>query len=292
MKIVYLGTRSEVLHKCVDLDLELVYGVLVPGSRAEQFFLLHDLPHRVINKENKHEVFECLTQVKCDLIVSCGLPYIIPSQVVERIGSNKIINFHPSLLPKYKGLHPVTGTLLDRSTTSGVTCHFIDSGLDTGNVILTEEVSLSDEIDADLLYQILFRVEASLFEQVVKMFAINPKGTPSNPQIIEDSVYYRQKSDRVLRFTDMDSGTILTIIRAFANPRLGAVIRIKGMDFPVFFAERVLNSYLLNTFTDTRPGDILLVSAFWFLIKVKDGILKIRKEAVWSDQITEGNRVE
>jgi len=292
LKIVYLGTRSEVLQKCIDLDLELVYGVLVSGSRAEQFFLLHDLPYRVINKENKHEIFEYLTRVKCDLIVSCGLPYIIPSHIVERIGNNNIINFHPSLLPKYKGLHPVTGTILDRSKTAGVTCHFIDSGLDTGNILLQEEIGLSDEIDADLLYQILFRVEARLFEQVVRILTLDPFGATGHIQNHEDSVYYRQKNDRFLRFSDMDSCTILTIIRAFANPRLGAIMKICSQDFPVFYAERISNRYLLSLYGESIPGDVLLVSAFWLLIKVRDGIVKIRKESTWRDNIVEGSRVE
>ena len=76
----------------------------------------------------------------CNLILSAGLPYIIPKKFLKK---NKImINLHPSLLPSYKGLKSVKDAIKNKEKVIGVTSHFIDEKMDDGKIILQKKFIL------------------------------------------------------------------------------------------------------------------------------------------------------
>lgn len=80
---------------------------------------------------------------------------------------NRILNIHPSLLPKYPGLHPQQQALDDGATVSGATVHFVNTALDAGPIVLRREVPvLPDDTAATLAARIL-EVEHRLYPEAI-----------------------------------------------------------------------------------------------------------------------------
>lgn len=82
---------------------------------------------------------------------------------------DRILNIHPSLLPKYPGLHPQQQALDDHATVSGATVHFVNKELDAGPVVLQREVPVLPGDTADTLAARILEVEHRLYPEAVGM---------------------------------------------------------------------------------------------------------------------------
>jgi phosphoribosylglycinamide formyltransferase-1 len=80
---------------------------------------------------------------------------------------NRILNIHPSLLPKYPGLRPQQQALDDRATVSGATVHFVNTELDAGPVVLQREVPVLPEDDEHTLADRILQVEHQLYPEAI-----------------------------------------------------------------------------------------------------------------------------
>lgn len=80
---------------------------------------------------------------------------------------NRILNIHPSLLPKYAGLHPQQQALDDGATVSGATVHFVNTELDAGPIVLQREVPVLPDDTADTLAARILAVEHELYPAAI-----------------------------------------------------------------------------------------------------------------------------
>jgi phosphoribosylglycinamide formyltransferase-1 len=80
---------------------------------------------------------------------------------------NRILNIHPSLLPKYPGLHPQQQALDDHATESGATVHFVNKNLDAGAVVLQQSVPVLKGDTADTLAARILEVEHQLYPAAI-----------------------------------------------------------------------------------------------------------------------------
>ena len=110
-----------------------------------------------------------LTEFKPDLIVSAGFMRIIGPKVLE-IFSGKIINVHPALLPKFPGAHAVADALAAGEEVTGSTIHFVDDGVDTGEIIAQKKVKIETSDDEKTLHERIKVVESKLLVDVVTKF--------------------------------------------------------------------------------------------------------------------------
>ena len=86
------------------------------------------------------EIINTLEELSPDLVVSAGFMRILSAECVERF---RIVNSHPALLPLFPGAHAVRDALAAGAKETGVSIHWVDSGVDTGEVIAQESVSIS-----------------------------------------------------------------------------------------------------------------------------------------------------
>jgi len=285
-RILFLGTRDEILKKILELNLNLTYAIVVEDSFAHKFILHNSIPHSIIDKETKEEMFQLISNLDFDLAVSCGFPFIIPIDDIKK-ERQVFINFHPSILPKYIGLHPVNGVLLNNESYTGITCHYIDAGMDTGNIVYQHKVPLTSDIDADLLYQILFRIEGEVFEKAYEILKKHNFNWEGIKQKGEPSVYFRKKNQRIISFSQMAINDILRIIRAFSNPRLGALGIKQEKSIKILSGSEIVNPLLVEKYSDSKPGTILFKYSQSMLIKALDGIIRINSYHT-DDSFTEG----
>ena len=102
-----------------------------------------------------------------DLIVLAACMRIISPTFVESF-PNRIINIHPSLLPKYKGLHAIEQALDSGDDVTGVTVHYVNNELDGGEIILQREVPILPDDDINSLTKSIQRLEYSILPEAIK----------------------------------------------------------------------------------------------------------------------------
>ena len=116
-------------------------------------------------------------RINPDLIISYNYKYIISKEIIE-FANKKIINLHISYLPYNKGAHPNIWSFLE-NTPIGVTIHYIDEGVDTGDIILQKKVIFDEDKETlKSSYEILHREIQTLFKEnweKIKKEQIKPK---------------------------------------------------------------------------------------------------------------------
>lgn len=109
-----------------------------------------------------------LDDLKPDLVCMAGFMRILPAEVTER---HRIMNIHPSLLPKYPGLHAVRQAIKDGATHTGCTVHFADAGVDTGRIISQAVVKVEPGDTEDVLAARILEHEHVLYVDAVRWYA-------------------------------------------------------------------------------------------------------------------------
>ncbi len=120
---------------------------------AAHFQNPNDYPTR---EEFDNALFSLIESYKPDLVVLAGYMRIIASKKFLQAYSRRILNIHPSLLPKFPGAHAQADAFAAGEKISGLTIHFVDESLDMGKIIYQEKVDISacksaDEVSAKIL---------------------------------------------------------------------------------------------------------------------------------------------
>ncbi|CAB4530451.1 unannotated protein [freshwater metagenome] len=108
------------------------------------------IPMLADRTEWDREIETLIAALKPDLVVSAGFMRLLSEKIVNRF---KIINSHPSLLPLFPGAHAVRDALAAGATETGTTIHWVDAGLDTGEVIAQERVEIRAGDTEELLHE-------------------------------------------------------------------------------------------------------------------------------------------
>ncbi len=127
-------------------------------------------------EEFNHSLVEELVEINPDLIVLAGFLVVIPEEMTERF-KNRIINIHPSLIPAfcgtgYYGLKVHEGALKRGVKITGATVHFVDSGTDTGPIILQKAVPVQDDDTPETLQKrVMVEAEWEILPEAIKLFS-------------------------------------------------------------------------------------------------------------------------
>jgi phosphoribosylglycinamide formyltransferase-1 len=127
--------------------------------------------------KDKNHFFEALSEVledaAVDLIALAGFMRIIPAAFLDR-WSGRILNIHPSLLPRYKGLGTHEAVLAAGDATTGATVHLVSSELDSGEVLGQVEVAVLPGDDPKTLAERVLIAEHQLYPRVLSEYAARP----------------------------------------------------------------------------------------------------------------------
>lgn len=104
-----------------------------------------------------------LAQLKPDYIFGIHFPYIIDKATLD-MPNHGVINLHPAYLPYNRGWHTPSWAILDK-TPYGATLHFMDEGIDTGDIIHQQQVKLEPEDTANRIYNKVKRLEFDVFKE-------------------------------------------------------------------------------------------------------------------------------
>ena len=133
------------------------------AKRADKF----GIPHTHIKSKNEDLIIDVMNAWKVDLIVLAGWMRIVTPKLINAF-PDRIINLHPSMLPKYKGLHAIERALESGDEYTGVSVHYVNEELDGGKVILQEEVPILPYDDVESLTKAIQRQEYALLPLAIQ----------------------------------------------------------------------------------------------------------------------------
>ena len=111
------------------------------------------------------QLFRHVDEIQPDLVVSAGFMRILSPQFVSRF---RMINTHPALLPAFPGAHPVRDAIEARSLVSGATVHWVDAGVDTGEIIAQRSVEVLPDDNESTLHGRIKMIERGLIVATLK----------------------------------------------------------------------------------------------------------------------------
>ena len=123
-----------------------------------------------IKSENK--ILKDLKKKKVELICLAGFMKILSKNFIKKF-KGKILNIHPSLLPKYKGLNTHKKVIENNEKFSGCTVHLVNSKLDSGKIILQKKIRISKKDNYKTLKKKILKQEHLLYPEAIKKFISN-----------------------------------------------------------------------------------------------------------------------
>ena len=123
-------------------------------------------------KKAEKDILKQLKKDKIDLICLAGFMKILSINFINKF-SSKIINIHPSLLPKYKGLNTHQRAIDNKEKYSGCTVHYVNSKLDSGKIILQKKVKILKNDTSKILSKRVLKYEHLLYPKALNKVLSN-----------------------------------------------------------------------------------------------------------------------
>ena len=170
------GTLFEALaHRADEIGVEIIGLISDAKVAACERAISLGIPVTVIPVSIDRSMWDQtlateLSRLKPELIVSAGFMKILGPKVLENY-LGRIINTHPALLPLFPGAHAVRDALEAGVSVTGATVHFVDEGIDTGQIITSQQVMVEPDDTEALLHERIKVVERELLIAVVRDIA-------------------------------------------------------------------------------------------------------------------------
>jgi methionyl-tRNA formyltransferase len=180
MKIIFMGTPEfsvPPLQRLIsDFEVSAVFtqpdrpkgrGKNLAASPVKQLAQTYNIPvYQPLKLRNNKEMIEIIKELEPDFIVVVAFGQILPKEILD-IPKYGCINLHASLLPKYRGAAPINWCIIEGESKSGNTTMLMDVGLDTGDMLLTEEIELQSTMTAGELHDILMNNGGELLVKTI-----------------------------------------------------------------------------------------------------------------------------
>ena len=221
------------------------------------------IPVLTPEKVRTPEFYEELRAFDADFFVTCAYGKILPQEVLDipRMG---VVNVHASLLPKYRGAAPIWRVIINGESETGITTMLTDAGMDTGDILLTERVEITENMTTGELHDLLAPVGAEL---IVKTLDGLLEGSVTRTKQNSGEATYApmvEREDGAVDWTKSAS-EIHNRIRG-CNPFPGAYTFIDGSKLKIWVSE-----VCRGVFTSCAPGTIINADKSGILAACGDG---------------------
>ncbi len=281
MNIVFMGTPDfavESLSKIYDAGHEILAVVSQPDrpsgrgmqlkpTPVKEFAISKNIPVYQVEKIRKNvEMIDTIRKLKPDVIVVVAFGQILPKEILE-IPKYGCINVHGSLLPKYRGAAPIQWAIINGEEYTGITTMYMDVGMDTGDMILKEEVRIEEDDNFGTLYEKLKNIGGKLIVETLEKIA---DGLAPRQKQSEDYTIAPMITKEIGKIDWSKSSTeIRNLIRGL-NPMPGAYTFIDGQMVKIWNVDK------LDKIVNETPGTVVLSdSKVGLQVATGDGVLAI-----------------
>ena len=241
-------------------------GMKVAFTEVKTYALSQNIPVFQPETLKNGAIEQLLCDLSPDIIVVVAYGKLLPEYVLN-FPKYGCVNVHGSLLPEYRGAAPIQRAVLDGKKETGVTTMYMAKGLDTGDMIYTEKITIGENETVGEVWDRLALIGGKL---LVKTICDIEKGTaPRTPQ---DDAFatYAHKIEKDERKVDLslDAFSVHNKIRGM-QPYPAAHAILDGVPTKLF------DSQIFETESEKTPGTILSLSSDGVVIACKKGSVKV-----------------
>lgn len=265
LNLIILSKQFEIAFICTRFDTQ--------DPVLKKMGLDNSIPVITSPNINSTDFLKNLSDYKCELLVSMSFNQIFKRAILEstKLG---IINCHAGKLPFYRGRNILNWALINDEKEFGITVHFVDEGIDTGDIITQKTYPISENDNygtlletaqikcAELLFEALEDIKKGNFKRVSQE-TIHPQGFYCSRRIPGDEIIdWKQNSRDLFNF-----------IRAVCKPGPRATTSINGQEVKINKAVFIPNAPSYRGV----PGGVLSKTNEGFLIKTLDSYIEIQE---------------
>jgi methionyl-tRNA formyltransferase len=283
LKALY-EAKYDIIGVVTNVDKPKGRGMKMVASPVKEYAIEKKLQvYQPVKVRNNPEFLEEVKKLNPDLICVVAYGKILPQELLD-IPKYGCVNVHGSLLPEYRGAAPIQWAVLNGDKKTGVTTMFMNAGMDTGDMILKEEVEIGDDETTGELWDRLKMIGANLLIKTVKEIE---DGTATRTKQPEEGTMAPMLSKEMAKI-DWENKTaqeIKNLVRGL-NPIMGAYTFLDGKKIKFWKVQTLTENELLEKFQELKEykyhlnkmqaGTVLFSDEKKGLfIKANEGILQV-----------------
>ena len=298
MRILFMGTpdfaleslkalyeaKYDIIGVVTNIDKPKGRGMKMVASPVKEYAIEKNLQvYQPIKVRNNPEFLEEVKKLNPDLICVVAYGKILPQELLD-IPKYGCVNVHGSLLPEYRGAAPIQWAVLNGDKKTGVTTMFMNAGMDTGDMILKEEVEIGEDETTGELWDRLKMIGANLLIKTVKEIE-NGKATRTKQPEEGTMAPMLSKEMAKIDWENKTANDIKNLVRGL-NPIMGAYTFLDGKKIKFWKVQTLTENELLEKFQELeeykyhlnkmQAGTVLFSDdKKGLFIKANDGILQV-----------------
>jgi len=277
LKVIFMGTPSfavPVLEKLIE-NTNVIMVVCQPDKEKDRKGNIIFPEIKKLALENNVEVYQpikvreeyqYILDKQPDIIITCAYGQIIPKEILE-CPKYGCINVHGSLLPKLRGGAPIHHAIINGDKVTGMTIMYMDSKMDSGDIISRKEVEILDTDNLDSLYSKMSLVGADLLLETLPSII---DGTNDRIKQNEDEVTFGfniTKEDELINFKDKAINIFNKVRGLDSVPGASAYLNGKRV--------KIYKVLVTDKVSKNLPGQIIDIEKDSLVVSTSDYLIKI-----------------
>lgn len=247
LKALY-EAKYDIIGVVTNIDKPKGRGMKMVASPVKEYAIEKNLQvYQPIKVRNNPEFLEEVKKLNPDLICVVAYGKILPQELLD-IPKYGCVNVHGSLLPEYRGAAPIQWAVLNGDKKTGVTTMFMNAGMDTGDMILKEEVEIGEDETTGELWDRLKMIGANLLIKTVKEIE---NGTATRTKQPEEGTMAPMLSKEMAKidWKNKTANDIKNLVRGL-NPIMGAYTFLDGKKIKFWKVQTLTENELLEKFQE------------------------------------------
>lgn len=247
LKALY-EAKYDIIGVVTNIDKPKGRGMKMVASPVKEYAIEKNLQvYQPIKVRNNPEFLEEVKKLNPDLICVVAYGKILPQELLD-IPKYGCVNVHGSLLPEYRGAAPIQWAVLNGDKKTGVTTMFMNAGMDTGDMILKEEVEIGEDETTGELWDRLKTIGANLLIKTVKEIE---NGTATRTKQPEEGTMAPMLSKEMAKidWKNKTANDIKNLVRGL-NPIMGAYTFLDGKKIKFWKVQTLTENELLEKFQE------------------------------------------
>jgi len=281
LRVIFMGTPDFAVP-CLDMLVANQYNVVAvvtqpdrPKGRGQklaqspvkQAAVAYGLPVLQPNKVKELDFQTTLSLLRPDIIIVVAFGQLLPKIILD-LPSMGCINVHASLLPYYRGAAPIHWAVINGEKVTGVTTMYMDEGMDTGDMILKDEVGITADDTTGVIHDKLKEIGAKVLRETIRLLTLDKA-----QRTVQNNEYatYASMLRRDVEAIDWkrSAAGIHNVVRGL-NPWPGAYCSYQGKNLKLWHT-RVYESTALIS----KPGRVVKLTTESFIVETGQGTLEI-----------------
>lgn len=233
------------------------------------------IPYYPVANVNTQEFIEWLSSFDADLFISMSFNQILKKEILKA-SKKGFINCHAGALPFYKGRNPLNWVLINGEKEFGITVHYIDEGIDTGDIILQKKYEIKDNDNYSTLLDKAIQECALLLAESVELIEEDSRKVISQSSIHSVGTYYGRRviGDELIDFS-WSARRLFNFVRAITLPGPGARCISPQGEIAILECELIADAPI---YIGTE-GEVVGIQDNGVVVKVGDSTILITKYA-------------